>query len=63
MEPSPSWNVWRNRRGRVMGVAIVFRASAIGLEIKTAMSNSSNEEACEKLCAVLNDARKKGLFP
>lgn len=63
MDPIPSWQVWRNRRGRIMGVAIVFRASDIGLEIKTAMSNSDNESLCEDLCVVLNEAYKKKVFP
>lgn len=63
MDPTPTWQIWRNRLGRVKGVAIVYRASDYGLEIKSCLSNESNEEWCKNLCDILNEAARKGIRP
>lgn len=48
------WQVWRNRRGRVKGVAIVLPASDYGLELHTSLAPEHHEEFCKELCAALN---------
>lgn len=63
MYPTATWQVWRNRLGRVKGVAIVYRASDYALEIKAPLTNADKEAWCENLCAILNDAARKGIRP
>lgn len=57
MDPSSNWRVWRNRLGKAKGVAIVFRASDIGLELHSALSQEADRAAlCQELCDKLNRA-------
>lgn len=49
--------MWRNRRGKAKGVAIVFRASDIGLELHSALAQEGDRAAlCQELCDKLNRA-------
>jgi hypothetical protein len=55
MEPVPEWKLWFNRRGKLKGVAIVFRCSDYGLEMQpNGLSEADRIEWCKKLCERLN---------
>jgi len=57
---NPIWKVWRGRREKVKGVAIVFRASDIGLELLSDLVDEHDRaELCAEICAVLNDGWSK----
>lgn len=57
MSRIPFWQVWKNRRGRVKGVCIVFQAADFGLELHSDFSQEGDRLAfCEDLCKVLNEA-------
>lgn len=58
---SPKWQVWRNRRGRVKGVAIVHRCSDYGLELHSSLAESERLAYCEELCRKLNGEHRAGL--
>lgn len=54
------WKVWRNRRGKVKGIAIVFPASDIGLELHSDLVDETDRaDLAKELCDQLNEARKK----
>ena len=54
---SSFWRVWRNRRGKVKGLAIVFRASDIGLELRSDLvGETARAELAQELCDKLNRA-------
>jgi hypothetical protein len=49
------WALWFSSRGKIRGVAIVYRASDYGLELKpNGLSESDRIAWCEDLCLVLN---------
>lgn len=54
------WTVWRNRRGKVKGIAIVFRAADIGLELHSDLADEGDrEDLCREMCDQLNELRRK----
>lgn len=60
MEPTPTWQPWHNRRGKVQGVAIVYRCSDIGLEMKpNGLIEADRQFLCEEIAAALNQAFRK----
>jgi hypothetical protein len=55
---TPFWVVWKNRRGKAKGVAIVFPASDYALELQpNGLSEADRLIACERLAKQLNDAK------
>jgi hypothetical protein len=55
---TPFWVVWKNRRGKAKGVAIVFRASDYALELQpNGLSEDDRLAACERLAKQLNEAK------
>lgn len=58
MDPIPTWKPYHNRRGKVKGVAIVFRASDIGLELKDSglWQEGDRQALCEEIAEALNKA-------
>jgi hypothetical protein len=57
------WDVWRDRRGKAKGIAIVFVASDIGLELHSALAvEGDREQLCRDLCKKLNKAEKRGEY-
>lgn len=51
------WKVWYSRRGKVKGLAIVFQAADIGLELRSDLwQESDREHLCQELCDKLNKA-------
>jgi hypothetical protein len=50
--------VWKSRRGRAKGVAIVFPASDYAFEMKpNGLSEADRLIACERMAKQLNDAK------
>lgn len=59
-EPTPHWRTYRNRLGKTKGVAIVFRCSDIGLELKSCLwQEQARVELCNEIADALNRAFRK----
>ena len=49
------WTLWHNSRGRLEGVAIVYRCADYGLKLMpNGLSEADRLQWCEDLCLVLN---------
>jgi hypothetical protein len=55
------WKVWRDRYMKVKGVAVVHRASDVGLELHTIglTDEVTREELCVDLMEYLNDTKPR----